>query len=348
MESTLVPIGVVSAELGLSATYIRQLTDEGVLEAIRTQGGHRRYDLGRVKAAWALHAAHKAGLAQGLMDVITRTKPTVSGVFVRAGLEEDRVWPEYKAALAFVPGSSAQNMSGYVFLEMLNNAIDHSGGTSVSVRVWSDPSYGLIEIADDGVGAFARLQEGLGLDSHLDALAELSKGKRTTAPNAHTGQGIFFTSKLVDVFTISANGLDLIIDNVRADVAVGVSTVNEGTRVRLLIDRATTKDVEAAFKEYTHEDFGFTRSRPTVKLFELGLEFVSRSEARRLLIGMEKFTEVLVDFAGVRAVGQGFVDELVRVWPRLNPDTQITCINMNDAVEFMVKRGLPRQGESSG
>ncbi len=342
MSGKLVSIGAVSTELGLSVTYVRQLTSEGVFEAVRTQGGHRRYDLGRVKAAWAAHSMRKIGLSEGPIQVVSCMPPTLTDVFPLAGLEEHVVWPAYREALAFTPSSPAQEMSGYVFLEMLNNAIDHSSGTSIVVTVWSDSSYGLIEITDDGVGAFARLQEGLGLDSHLDALAELSKGKRTTAPEAHTGQGIFFTSKLVDIFSISANGLDLTFDNVRSDVAAGVSEVAVGTRVRLLIDRATTKSVVAAFKEYTDEDLGFTRSRPTVKLFGLGVDFVSRSEARRLLVGMEKFTEVLVDFAGVKSVGQGFVDEIVRVWPSLNPDAKLTCINMNEAVEFMIKRGLAR------
>jgi hypothetical protein len=47
---------------------------------------------------------------------------------------------------------------------------------------------------------------------------------------------------------------------------------------------------------------------------------------------------VEVDFAGVTDVGQGFVDELLRVWPNAHPGKTVTPINMNPAVEFMVRR----------
>jgi hypothetical protein len=345
-----VSIGAVATELGLSPSYIRQMTSEGVFEAIRTTGGHRRYDMGAVKAAWVAYTASKpagasasaGAFAPGLLRALVDQAPVLVTTVELDGLEEHLVWPAVKAALNLEQGTPAADMSGYTFLEMLNNAIDHSGGREATVRVWRDASYALVEILDDGVGVFARLMDGLELDTLVDAIGELSKGKRTTAPQAHTGQGIFFTSKLVEVFSISANGLDLIVDNIRQDVAAGVSSVQQGTQVRMLLDPATSKDVTATFREYTDEDLGFTRSRPTVKLFELGLDFVSRSEARRLLVGMEEFTEVRVDFAGVRAVGQGFVDELVRVWPSLHPETAVSCVNMNEAVEWMVKRGLPR------
>jgi hypothetical protein len=78
-----------------------------------------------------------------------------------------------------------------------------------------------------------------------------------------------------------------------------------------------------------------------VKLFGIGVQFVSRSEAKRLLAGLDQFTDVEVDFAGVESVGQGFVDELFRVWPQSHPATTINPTNMNEAVEFMVTRGLP-------
>ena len=80
-----------------------------------------------------------------------------------------------------------------------------------------------------------------------------------------------------------------------------------------------------------------------VKLFEAGTTFVSRSEARRLLDGLAAdFNTVEVDFTGVSDVGQGFVDELLRVWPDSHPDKTVIPANMNPAVEFMVRRGLAR------
>ena len=59
------------------------------------------------------------------------------------------------------------------------------------------------------------------------------------------------------------------------------------------------------------------------------------------------FREVEVDFAGVLEVGQGFVDELVRAWPGQHPDTRIVPTNVNQAVEAMVRRGIPYVAKDS-
>lgn len=145
------------------------------------------------------------------------------------------------------------------------------------------------------------------LANALESVAELSKGKRTTAPKAHSGEGIFFTSKAVDVFQLSSDGIQWTVDNLLGDFSV---------------------------------EHRFVRTRPTVKLFETGMTFVSRSEARRLLTGLGKFNEIQLDFEKVEAVGQGFVDEIFRVWATDNLDKKIIPINMNDAVSFMVNRGI--------
>ncbi|MCB0367566.1 MAG: DUF4325 domain-containing protein, partial [Bdellovibrionales bacterium] len=40
------------------------------------------------------------------------------------------------------------------------------------------------------------------------------------------------------------------------------------------------------------------------------------------------------------AVGQAFVDEVFRVFKDSHPEIEIEHINANDAIEFMIKRGL--------
>lgn len=229
----------------------------------------------------------------------------------------------------------------YAFTQMLNNAIDHSGGTRVAVDWWDDPDDLTFEIRDDGHGIFEHVREGLGLEDHFAAIQELSKGKTTTSPREHTGGGIFFTSKAVDLFEVASNGWGWTIDNLREDQAVGAEPPAQGTRMRCEIDPITTRSLEDIFDAFTGEDHSFSKSRVRVKLFELGVDFVSRSEAKRLLRGLERFREVEVDFDGVREVGQGFVDELLRVWPSQYPDTVIIPTHMNPAVHAMVRRGLP-------
>jgi len=103
----------------------------------------------------------------------------------------------------------------------------------------------------------------------------------------------------------------------------------------------TTRSTRDVFSEFS-QDLEFVRTRPVVKLFGLGLRFVSRSEARRMLTGLDEFNQIDIDFADVEDVGQSFVNEVLRVWPQEHPGKTINPINMNDAVEFMVRRGLTR------
>lgn len=344
--SGLVPIGTVARELGLSPSHIRGLTKAGVFSARLTSGGHRRYHLAETRAAWLRHKIEQAGLpaeyrpVDGALGPAVARPPTVEWQGALAGLEEHEVWLLVGPMLDLERHPDALAAVRYVFTEMLNNAIDHSGGSVARVRAWRSESAVVIEIEDDGQGAYEHLSAGLGLPDRFAAIQELTKGKRTTAPDRHTGEGIFFSSKAVDIFRLACNGLVWVVDNLRRDTAVGVSGVTTGTRVTVEVDPATTVDLGLLFRRFT-EDHRFVRTRPVVKLFEIGVEFVSRSEAKRLLLGMEDFTAVEIDFAGVKAVGQGFVDELLRVWPQSHPEVQLIPTNMNDAVEFMVRRGLP-------
>ena len=130
--------------------------------------------------------------------------------------------------------------------------------------------------------------------------------------------------------TESAEDLVRIADVVRE---LGLSP----TRIRQLADAGVIPSSR------TSGGHAFVRTRPVVKLFEIGTVFVSRSEARRLLDGLDTdFDTVEVDFTGVTDVGQGFVDELLRVWPAAHPGKTVLPTSMNKAVEFMVQRGLSR------
>jgi STAS-like domain of unknown function (DUF4325) len=207
---------------------------------------------------------------------------------------------------------------------------------------WTAPDDWSFEITDSGVGAYTKLLEGLHLTSEFEAVQELSKGKRTTDPSRHTGEGIFFTSKVVDLFRLTSARVRWTVDNIRHDAALGVAQPAPGTSVYCQIDPQTDRVLADVFRHFTR-DHAFVRTRPVVKLFEIGTAFVSRSEARRLLDGLDAdFDEVEVDFTGVDDVGQGFVDELLRVWPAAHPGKAVVPVNMNAAVEFMVRRGLHR------
>jgi DNA-binding transcriptional ArsR family regulator len=263
-----------------------------------------------------------------------RTLPT-------AGLEEDRVWREMATALPELQ-DSAQNavaILAYAVTEMLNNAVDHSGAEEVDVRGRITPETVIVDIHDRGRGAFAHVRDQLELETTVAAIQQLSKGKTTTDPQRHTGEGIFFTSKCVSLFELESTGFIWVVDNRRDDQALGTSEINAGTHVHLEVDRRTTQVLGNVFAEYS-EGLAFNRSRAVVSLFEYGELFVSRSEAQRIADGLERFEVVVIDFRDVRLVGQGFVDQLFRVWAREHPEVELQPVNMNEAVEFMVRRGL--------
>jgi anti-sigma regulatory factor (Ser/Thr protein kinase) len=331
-----VRIGELAQALNMSIRVLRRMADTGEIPSTRTPGGHRTFDVAAVRSVLALDG--KGELGPRRVEPID--PPTWSTRHSLSDLEEHLVWREMIADTAFDESTPAASIMRYGFTEMLNNAIDHSGGTVVEVRVWTTEDILAFRIVDDGEGVFAHLRDGLGLADDLEAISELTKGKRTTWKERHTGEGIFFTSKQVDIFQLSAVGLRWTVDNHREDQAVGRASVDIGTVVYGQVDARTTRSTREVFQQFS-EGHEFMRTRPVVKLFGLGVSFVSRSEARRLLDGMDDFTDIDVDFAGVEDVGQGFVDELLRVWPAANPGKRITPINMNEAVEFMVRRGLP-------
>lgn len=89
------------------------------------------------------------------------------------------------------------------------------------------------------------------------------------------------------------------------------------------------------------------RTTTVVRLVSIGVELVSRSEGKRLVRGLERFREVVLDFEGVRVVGQGFADEVFRVWSAANPEVRLIPVGMCEPVAFMVERAR-RAGPPTG
>ncbi len=81
-------------------------------------------------------------------------------------------------------------------------------------------------------------------------------------------------------------------------------------------------------------------------LVELGLNpdetYISRSQAKTVLLGLEKFKTVILDFRRVRTVGQGFVDEVFRVFQNNHNDIKMIPQNANSDVTFMINRSLAK------
>jgi len=265
------------------------------------------------------------------------------------GLEEDRVWDEIFRDLSTIQlaKENVRSILKYAFTEMLNNAIDHSGGTHAQVRFWVGDVFAF-EIVDDGIGVFRHVRERLGLPDDLAAIQQLSKGRETTAPERHSGEGIFFTSRAVDRFELDANRVRWTVDSIRDDQAIGDAPEHPGTRITCELDSKTERVLEDVFTPFVDEEtFEFDRTVVPLAIFESGGRFVSRSEAKRLGTRLGRFREVVLDFGGIDRVGLAFVDELFRVWASEHPQTELVPINMSPMIERIVRRsGSTRQGQT--
>ena len=181
------------------------------------------------------------------------------------------------------------------------------------------------------------------LNSEIEAIQDILKGKVTTAPKVHSGEGIFFTSKVADIFCLHSFNYQLIINNKINDIFLRKPIKSKkGTSVNFSINISSKRSLGDVFKRYSNLDndneYGFDKTEIKVKLYTTGSIHISRSQARRILSGLEKFRLIIFDFDKVPMIGQAFADEIFRVFKNKYPDIKIDPINTNEAVKFMIER----------
>ena len=223
---------------------------------------------------------------------------------------------------------------------MLNNAIDHSSGSKVIVTVTKNIVATAMTIMDDGHGIFRKIKESMGLEDERHAVFELSKGKLTTAPDNHTGEGIFFTSRMFDFFAICSGSVDFTRNE--SDGSYWFFESDDpvaGTAVHLNLANATERSSKEIFDQFTNGDYAFSKTVVPVNLARYEDDaLLSRSQARRVLMRVDRFSTVLLDFKDVEQVGQAFADEVFRVFARTHPQIEIVPINANSQVMSMINR----------
>jgi len=255
------------------------------------------------------------------------------------GLEEDIPWSRDFAPFFNLP-SEVNRMTQHAFCELLNNAIDHSEGTSVTVSLRQTQSHVQLLVSDDGRGVFDKIHEAFSLDDPTLAMLELSKGKLTSQPQRHTGRGLFFTSKLADIFDLHAN--ERAFQRREWDGGgwmPGRALLRQGTSVYAAIGLDTTRTLEGVLRAYSADGQGMAFERTVVPLRLItstssGLE--SRAQARRVTARLNQFRRAEVDFAGVTNIGHGFADELFRVFAIQQPAFELVPVNMSREVATMI------------
>jgi anti-sigma regulatory factor (Ser/Thr protein kinase) len=253
-------------------------------------------------------------------------------------LAEDRIWRNDVLPLFEGIKENVVNICQYGFTEIFNNAIDHSEGTEVKIEItiWIDKLS--IEIADDGVGIFNKIQQRYNLEDPLHAILELSKGKLTTEPASHTGEGIFFTSRMFDSFIIGSG--NLCFGSRTRDLFFETNQNIKGTLVGMEISPISERTTTSVFSKFISnpDDYSFDKTIFPVELARYGNEnLVSRSQAKRLLTRLERFKTVVLDFENMESIGRAFADEIFRVFVNSHPNTTILTTNDNKSIKQLIK-----------
>lgn len=261
------------------------------------------------------------------------------------GLEEHVPWEKsIRPQLAEGVPKNVIDICYYGFTEMLNNAIDHSESEAVFVNLKQTADFLEIVINDNGIGIFKKIKNELGLSDELEAIKQLAKGKLTTDPKRHTGEGVFFTSRIFDRFIIMSGDLYFshIVTNNDWLIEDRDNSI-PGTYVRMIICTKSERQIKDVFDKHTatEEDFGFSRTRVPVSLLQYGTDnLVSRSQAKRVVSRFEMFKEVYLDFEGVPMIGQAFADEIFRVFQNAHPEVSVYPMNANPFVQSMIQRAV--------
>ncbi len=270
-------------------------------------------------------------------------------------LGEDRVYRQFISQhIQFK--KNVNSIWNYAFTEMMNNAIEHSEAENISISIFQNYLETRILIRDDGIGIFKNIQrfmmesknENISL---VECVSLLFAGKFTTAKEYHTGEGIFFTSHIMDEFIIYSDDNIFTRNNFTSAQMEDSSLhsfmkMESGTIVMMTLNNNTKKVLSEVFNTFAPVDEGFVKTTIPVAHMFSGGNPVSRSEARRLLESISVFTDINLDFSGVEEIGQGFAHELFVLGKQKYPQINLRTTNTCKTVEDMIKRVLNTQALS--
>lgn len=298
--------------------YLRELTDEQII-----QKKGRRYLLSQTIYLYTIF----------LKDV-----PKDS---------EDKVFEEYLEPHISNLKENAIRIWYYCFTEMMNNVIDHSMASKVNLYISIDYISTTVILDDDGVGIFNKIKSYYNYPTIEDAIMELFKGKLTTDNVNHSGEGIFFSSRIMDVFAAISSGkifshteFDDLLEDLNAYPSLKeLDRYKSGTAILMKLSNHTNKTTKEIMDQYADVDGGFTRTIIPIKNI-FPYYPVSRSQAKRLTHRFDSFREVQLDFKGVPEIGQGFAHELFIVFHKQHPEVQLIPFNTNSTVQRMINHVL--------
>ena len=274
------------------------------------------------------------------------------GVMHRQAIEQQggemAIWERHIAPLLSDQKPNVKSLANTAFTEMLNNALDHSQATQIAMGMHIKDGRLQMVVADDGVGIFSKIAESAHLFDTRLAILELAKGKFTTAPEGHSGMGIFVSSRMMDGFAIDSCGLRFDPHETThalpafdwMDAGACLKPLKVRTVVRMDISLQSTRTTNDVYLKYFEPNEvgadAFHTTEIPVRLAQLSSELVSRSQAKWVMERATQFKTVILDFEGVVHVGQAFVDEVFRVFAVAHPHIQLKTTGMTPEVAKLV------------
>ncbi len=305
--------------------FFRQLRNEGKIVLIG-KTNRARYVL-----------ADKKALLKAKSKLLSFRK-----VLPNKGVSEDIVLDSIKrdSGIFLELPNNVLTIVDYGFTEMLNNAIEHSRSKTIEIKIKRDVDVIRFDVIDRGVGIFQHIMNKRRLNNELEAIQDLLKGKQTTAPKEHSGEGIFFTSKMADILIIQSSNKKLTFNNMLEDIFIEDTKSMKGTKVIFQIKTKSKRQLGRIFRQHSEGSYEFSKTKVRVKLYTIDTNYISRSQARRVLSGLDKFKTIILDFRGVETVGQAFADQIFRVWKSRHPNIKVIPQNTNENINFMIKRAI--------
>ena len=187
------------------------------------------------------------------------------------GLEEDVIWRSSVLPLIKPAAENIVDICQWGLTEMVNNAIEHSGSEFVKLGVCTTAVDILLTVSDEGVGIFTKIQHDHDLHDPRHALLELSKGKLTSDEASHSGEGIFFTSRMFEKFMISSGELAFCRFNKdQGDWLLQVEDTDygQGTEIYMKIRKSARQTTQEVLNKYAlpSGDFDFSKTHVPIKL----------------------------------------------------------------------------------
>jgi anti-sigma regulatory factor (Ser/Thr protein kinase) len=255
---------------------------------------------------------------------------------------EHRLWEQLRdSILNSRMTRPAREIHTYVFGEIVNNVLEHSSSPDLSILHRTRDDETRVSVRDTGVGIFDHIAAAAGFTDRMSSVRKLQTGGYTTSPEGHTGQGVFFSSRAADQLSINSGGIEWATDNLIPDQTLRtINVFGRGTTVTWQLEDATNRSLVGLFESFSILDEDeipqFAATAIAVAATTGTADYVTRSAARELLQGKDQFRVIVLDFSGVTNIGQGFADEVFRVFPANSPDVTVSAINMNEAVSWFV------------